>query len=213
MAWTIRLVGLVLLALVAGGCGKRLHVALDVLSDPGADLANVRTFDVSKIGGDNPLLEKNLVHLCMKELEAKGLVRDGDDPDVLLAVRGGSSVREEYVPPRIVYWHRYESGSTVRHTEVVDGKERVVTVEMPGRWYREPYSSGGYTIIRHVHRIEVLLFEPTDPDGAVLVWRGSAAARTSEPSTIRVAGPIIEALFAEFPTPSGEPSSQRLPLE
>jgi len=199
-------------ALVATwACAPSVSLTVDVLADPDADLGSITTFDMSSTTeSDSPLLDKNLALIVADSLEARGLDLDVS-PDALVTVDGGSTRRREYVPPRVLYWHHYEPGRTTRHVETVDGEKRVITVETRGRWYGDPSYTGGYTIVRHVHWIEIQIFERRD-DEATLVWRGNAEAVTSERSLIRLARPMVDALLEEFPTPSGKPSRRSVRL-
>ena len=80
-----------------------------ILSDRDIDFLKYKTFDFEYINQKQPLLEKELAAIIEGILEEKGLVRDKENPDMLIFIDFFSDRKEQYVPPTEKITTRYET--------------------------------------------------------------------------------------------------------
>ncbi|MDR3350385.1 MAG: DUF4136 domain-containing protein [Prevotellaceae bacterium] len=82
---------------------------VEILSDPEADLYSYASFDF-EFTENNTLQQKEIAVILETMLTEKGLVRDRNNPDLLVFIEYYSDKREQYVPPGQQLKTRYGIG-------------------------------------------------------------------------------------------------------
>lgn len=223
--------GAFIIAASLTGCTTGLGVVVTSIADPDADLGAVRTFDLAQTTGNDPLVEKNLLRMAMREMEARGYTRDAAAPDVLLAVLGDVQARREYVPPDTTYTPYYDPGDSFTVTSKRRINGQVVRtrkqVRVPGDWVYVPQTTPGYERTVFTRSITIRLLDAAlggaapgmlsdagdDAFDAVPIWEGRATNTGAEPDLLAVAPLMIREALGEFPSPSGKPSRRTVERE
>jgi hypothetical protein len=82
---------------------------ISILGDESKSLMDFKTFDFEYISKDESLLEKNLLNKLERQLTGLGLVRNTDNPDILVIINFYSGQKEQYVPPQQIISTKIQS--------------------------------------------------------------------------------------------------------
>ena len=126
-----------------------------VLRDKDIDFVKYKTFDFEYTNQKQPLLEKELTAIIEGILEEKGLVRDRENPGILIFIDFFSDKKEYYVPPTRHYYTRYGIFSE--------------------RQYLASYTTGDYTKAQYLTLLNIAFMDANkakDADNKVppIIW-------------------------------------------
>jgi hypothetical protein len=170
------------------------------------------SFSAVSIGAtEDPLLEKELLHLVKSRLISMGMSTDDSSPDLLVGLSAYIGSYDSYIPPSTVYWP-IPSTSTRRTTTAgligeysVSGT--VVTKQQEMKYV--PVTTPGYTLTQY-YRVINIYFAHADTTGSdvktQLIWSGSVDSSGKESDLLKVAPPMIDELLGEYPERSGKPT-------
>lgn len=82
---------------------------ISILGDESKSLMDYKTFDFDYISKDESLLEKNLLNKLEKQLTTFGLVRNSENPEILIIINFYSGQTEQYVPPQQIISTKIQS--------------------------------------------------------------------------------------------------------
>jgi hypothetical protein len=146
-----------------------------ILSDKEIDFLRYKTFDFEYTNQQQPLIEKELAAILGDVLEEKGLVRDRENPDILVLIDFFSDQKEQYIPPAEKIYTRYETtinwfrrGSEYRRND--DLRQLAETKQ-----YVESTTVGDYTRTKYLTLLNVAFIDANnakDTDNKVppVIW-------------------------------------------
>lgn len=169
-------------ALAATSCST-MTVGVDY--DRSIDFAVFETFDIQAGEGiGDPLMRKRLDSAIASELEAKGLVRSTDDPDLLVALHGKRDTRTEF--DTTTFGYGWGGGW--------------------GYWGRWGYPRAGMaasTTVATEVPVGTLIVDLVDARAKSLVWQAIASdtldPKASAKERDRRVQDAVEKIFASFP--------------
>jgi Periplasmic protease len=149
----------------------------------------------------NPLLEKELFRMVEKRLAARGLVRDEENPQLLITMSSFVGRREDYVPPKTI--------TTTRIQQVWSAS--MVGFNMTGQYVPVPVTETqtvpGRKVVSYYRNIRLNFFDyarlQRHPKIPPLVWIGIAESQGSSSDIRDVAPVMLSELLWEFPKKTG----------
>jgi hypothetical protein len=184
------------------------EINVRVYRDADETLAAFKTFDFDYTSKTNPLLEKELFHQLEKVLQAHGLTRVKENPQVVISMDFFVGKKEQYTPP-----------STVTSTEIknvwntasigwnVIGYSTPVPVTssstVPGYTTTSYYSNIRLNFLNHAKLVGGAKLE-TPP----LIWLGEADHEGPDPDIRGIAPIMFGELAGEFPDKSAKAANR-----
>lgn len=176
-------------------------INVKVYRDVEIPLADYKTFNFDYTSKTNPLLEKELFHQLQKVLEACGMTRDEEDPQIVISMDFFSGKREQYTPP-----------TTVTSTEIKNvwntalwgwgGYSQAVPVTssttVPGYTTTTYYSNIRLNFLDHTKLVEKGAKLTTPP----MIWMGEADTEGLQSDIRGIATVMFNELIKEFPEPT-----------
>lgn len=177
------------------------QINIKVYRDADIPLADYKTFNFDYTSKTNPLLEKELFHQLQKALEARGMTRVEENPQISISMDFFSGKKEQYTPP-----------STVTSTEIKSvwnyalwgwgGYSQAVPVTSstttPGYTTTTYYSNIRLNFLDHAKLIAKGKKLETPP----MIWMGEADTEGHRSDIRGIAPVMFNELAGEFPAQS-----------
>ena len=113
-----------------------------IMSDPDVDYFKYGSFDF-EFTGENVMYQKEIAPVLESHLTSRGLVRDRENPDMLVFIEYYSDRREQYVPPT--------QATTTRYGTFWNWS----TQKVESRQFVESYQTGNYTQVDYLSKMSV----------------------------------------------------------
>ncbi len=168
-----------------------VHSSMAVLDDEDIDIFKYKTYDFDLTSVNDPLLEKEIFKELGSLLDAKGMIRSQNNPDILIVMNFYSGQKEQYVPPQqIISTH----------------------VKTLYNWYwgfvpmpiTESNTKEGYTDITYLTSISLKFLDAHEIGKSKLppvIWSGSISqASKTKTAIIDQCGDLFSVLLWQFPT-------------
>lgn len=163
---------------------------LSVNRDEDVDFFRYKTFDFDYTDTTDPLLEKDIFKIVEDKLLRKGLLRDRDNPDILILMKTFAGQKEQYVPPTQIISTRVETVYNWRWG----------LVPMP---FTESQTKSGYTDITYLYSISLKVLDARQIGKTKVppvIWSGSlSTAAKYKFSLLSLADSWLSLLFWQFP--------------
>jgi hypothetical protein len=186
------------------------EVNVRVYRDVDESLAGLKTFNFDYTNKSNPLLEKELFHQLGKVMQAHGLIRVKENPQILITMDFFIGKYERYTPPTTVTSTQLQ---TVWNTGMIGWNVGGFSSQVP---ITSSTTQAGYTTTSYYTNIRlnflnyVKLAGGTKPDVPPLLWIGEADHQGPDPDIRGIASPIFGELMGEFPSPSAKTAKRRV---
>lgn len=178
------------------------EISVRTYRDVDESLAAYKTFDFDYTSKTNPLLEKELFHQLEKVLQAHGLIRVKENPQIIISMDFFVGKKEQYTPPNTVtsteiqyVWNTATIGWNV------GGFSTAVPVTssstQPGYTKISYYSNIRLNFLNHAKLVGGAKLE-TPP----LIWLGEADHEGADPDIRGIAPVMFGELVGEFPNQS-----------
>jgi hypothetical protein len=178
-----------------------------VYRDVEESITGYKTFDFDYTNKANPLLEKELFQQLGKALQAKGLIRVKENPQILISMDFFIGKKEQYTPPNTVTSTKLQS---VWNTGMIGWNVGGFSSQVP---VTSSVTQPGYTTVSYYTNIRLNFMNYAKLTGEVkpqippLIWIGEAENNGDDPDIRTIAQPIFNELAGEFPSPSGKAST------
>ncbi len=188
-------------------------VNVKVYRDAEVPLADYKTFKFDHTSKTNPLLEKELFHQLQKVLEACGMTRVEEDPQISISMDFFSGKKEQYTPPNTVtsteiknVWNTgFWGWNATGYSSSVPVTSSTTT---PGYTTTSYYSNVRLNFLDHAKLVEKGKKLETPP----MIWLGEADTERG-PADIRNIAPVMFGeLVGEFPNQSAKAPTRYLRL-
>ncbi len=165
--------------------------SMAVLDDDDIDIFKYKTYDFDYTNVNDPLLEKEIFKVLETHLSKRGMVRDQNDPDILIVMTFYSGQKEQYVPPQ----------------QIISTRVKTVYnwnwgfVPMP---ITESNTQQGYTDITYLSSISLKFLDARKIETSKLppvIWSGSISqASKTKTAIIEQSDDLFAFLLWQFPT-------------
>jgi hypothetical protein len=172
--------------------------SMAVLADTEKDFFNYHTFDFDYTSAEDPLLEKELFKVLEARLLQRGMVRDKNQPDILILMKFFSGQKEQYIPPQQIVSTRVQT--------IYDWRWGLVPMPIT-----QSNTQGGYTDVTYLSSISLKFLDAGRIKTSKLppvLWSGSIsqASKTKMP-LVDKSDHLFGWLLMQFPyveTPNAE---------
>jgi len=160
---------------------------------------NYKKFDFDYTSKENPLLEKELFKMLKQELVAKGMVRDKENPDILITMNYYIGKREKYIPPQTITSSRVDYVWTMgmigwTPTGQTQPVTRTETKTIPGKTEVSYYRNIRLNFLDYK-----VLRSGEEPQLPPLLWIGEVESEGSTNDLRGVAPVLFRELLREYP--------------
>ena len=195
-------------------CNIRYTIDLKVFYDPEISPEqlknNYKKFDFDYTSKENPLLEKELFKMLEQELVAKGMVRDKENPDILITMNYYIGKREKYIPPQTITSSRVDYVWTMgmigwTPTGQTQPVTRTETKTIPGKTEVSYYRNIRLNFLDYK-----VLRSGEEPQLPPLLWIGEVESEGSTNDLRGVAPVLFRELLREYPGKSEFPKDRRI---
>ena len=185
-------------------------VNVRIYKDPEQSLAAFKTFDFDYTSKDNPLLEKELFHQLEKVLQARGLPRDKENPQILITMNFFAGKKEQYVPPTTITSTKVQN---VWNTGMIGWNVIGYNTPVP---VTSSETTPGYTVVSYYCNVRLNFLDRAKlvgtpkPEAPPLLWIGESDYEGAEPDIRGIAPVMFGELMGEFPDLSNKGSRRQL---
>jgi hypothetical protein len=187
--------------------GPEEKISLRVYKDPDESLAVYKSFDFDYTSKTNPLLEKELFKQLERALQAHGLTRVKENPQVVISMDFFIGKRERYTPP-----------TTVTNTEIKSvWNTGMIGWNIIGMSEAVPVTNStttpGYTTVSYYSNIHLnflnrsKLVGAAKPETPPLIWIGEADHEGPDSDIRRIASMMFAELAKKFSDQSANVAS------
>ncbi len=152
------------------GDSQKFISSMSVLHDKSRDMFRYKTYDFEYTSQNDPLLEKELFRILGGQLDAKGMTRKQEDPDLLIVMTFFEGTKEQYVPPQQIISSKIE-----KSYNIFWGYIPVALTESQ--------STPGYTDITYINSFAFKCLDAKEigtSNVPPVVWSGSRSFSTKE---------------------------------
>ena len=209
-------IAIAILAWIATSCAPAspnlIKMNVKAYIDPDKPPLNYCSFSAVSIGAtEDPLLEKELLHLVKTRLIAMGMSNDDSSPNLLVGLSAFIGSYDTYIPPSTVYWPIPSAPTRRTMAAGIIGEYSVsgtvVTKQHETKYV--PVTTPGYTLTQY-YRVINIYFAQADTtradDKVQVIWSGTVDSSGQESDLLKVAPPMIDELLGEYPQRSGKPT-------
>jgi len=199
-----------LLLVFTAGC-MSVHMNVKSYSDPEVSYVGYKSFAVAPIDKENPLLEKELLHMIKQKLISKGYKSDPENPDFLVALQYYVGPFQYYEAPTTLYLPQYTSGESTSHHGMVGNTFYSGSSHTSGKWESKPMTYGGGSRTAYYRKMIVSVVDAKALKGTnevKVLWRGDVDSSGSS-SDIRAVAPfLIDEMMDDFPITTSRATSR-----
>lgn len=197
-------VSIAVLCGLIGGCYTGTFMYMDVLSyrDPGRHFDSMRKFAVVYGSNQEPLLEKEIMHLVKQELTGEGYIYDELEPDFLVLANWYVGSYEYYEPPKKLRLPYYVKGEKRTTSGWVGGDYVSLTEQSESLEHMElELSPGGIkTEFYRLIRLDFVDGTSLAEDSMLsVIWTGIVDSYGKARDILIVAPVMLDELLEEFP--------------
>lgn len=166
------------------------NASIAVYHDEESDLLQYKSFDFDYTDATDPLQEKEIFRLLEQRLLQKGLVRDKNNPDILILMKTFAGQKEQYIPPEQIISTRVQTVYNWRWG----------LVPMP---ITESQTRQGYTEVTYLYSISLKFLDAkriADSKLPPVIWSASWSETSRKKTALAdKAGWYFDWLLWQFP--------------
>jgi hypothetical protein len=189
-----------------------IQMNVKAYKDPDNPPKSTDSFCTVSLGAtEDPLLEKELLHLVKARLIEMGFSYDEKDPAILVGLTGFIGPYEKYIPPTTYYWPLPNSSSSRTVLAGAIGEQSLIAnvVTRENEIRHIPIARPG-SIQTEYYRVIHVYFGKVDTLQAKakvkLIWSGTVESAGQNADLLHVAPAMINELLDEYPERSGKPT-------
>jgi len=170
---------------------------IQVMNDNEVDFFLYRTFDFEYTNQEDPLTEKEVTSVIQPVLESRGLIRDKDNPDILIFISFYLDKKEQYIPPTQQLTTRYRTDYNFW------------TKQYETKQYMETHTAGDYTKTEYLTLLKIVFMDAEkakDGNNKVppIIWQANYEKVSNAKPSITDAKSAYENMLISYPIISNE---------
>ena len=178
------------------------------------NLSELKTFGIARINSKAPEIERKLLKVIRKDLEAKGFHYKNQNPDFMIAIHFYQGNFAKYVPPLRLTLRDFNPDRSGQREQTLRnrGIRRTQTDRMSEEIKKSVHQFDGYVEKNFYQNIQVYFVKIVDKESLKMLWHGEVESRNKKADILTVAPVMLKELMTEFPKETSKPHERHVRL-